>query len=151
MHNLRRDLLLGVGLTLFLIAAVWAAFVVTSQAVNQLLHQDAEAEGEAWARYLAANVKDLGGIVAGARPSAESMDFFEKAQKIGNVFLYKIYAPSGQLRLSSNELDEKTPETESIDAHNPEAAGAVLAGETVVEVKSGSDAKEEGDKEEEEL
>lgn len=151
MRNLRRDLLLGAGLTLFLVAAVWAAFLVTSHAVNGLLHQDAEAEGEAWARYLAANVKDLGEIVTGASPSAESMAFFEKAQKVGNVFLYKIYAPSGTLRLSSNELDEESPEAESIVAHNPVVAGAVLRGDTVVEVKNGRDAEEEGEEKEAEL
>ena len=57
MRTLRRDLVLGAGLIVFLLAAVWASFFVTSQAVNQLLRQDAEAEGEAWARYLAANVQ----------------------------------------------------------------------------------------------
>ena len=50
MRTLRRDLVLGAGLIVFLLAAVWASFFVTSQAVNQLLRQDAEAEGEAWAR-----------------------------------------------------------------------------------------------------
>jgi diguanylate cyclase (GGDEF)-like protein len=151
MPTLRRDFPLVAGLALFLVVAVWAAVLVTSNAVNGLLHQDAESEGESWARYLAANVKDLGAIVGGASPTAESMAFFEKAQKVGNVFLYKIYAPGGALRLSSNELDEETPEAESIVAHNPEVAGAVLAGETVIEVKNGSEAAEEGEEEEEEL
>ena len=91
MRILRRDTLLVAGSALFFLAAVWAAFLVTSNAVNLLLHQDAEAAGEAWARYLAANVKDLDAIVAGADPSAESMSFFEKAQKVGDVFLYKIF------------------------------------------------------------
>ena len=106
MRAKRRDLLLGVGLTVFLLAVVWSAVFVTSQAVNQLLRQDAEAEGEAWARYLAANVKDLHLIVSGESPSADSMHFFEQAQKVGDVFLYKIYDAKGGLRLSSDKLEE---------------------------------------------
>ncbi len=137
MRTLRRDLLLGVGLTVFLLAAVWAAFLVTSHAVNQLLRQDAEAEGEAWARYLAANVKDLGQIVAGASPSAESIVFFEKAQQVGDVFLYKIYDAKGSLRLSSDKLEEVGKVAESIPVHNPEAAEVVLEGETEIEAKEG--------------
>ena len=106
MRTLRRDLLLGAGLTVFFVAAVWAAFLVTSHAVNQLLHQDAEAEGEAWARYLAANVKDLDRSSPAPIPRAESMAFFEKAQKVGDVFLYKIFDSEGGLRLASDKLEE---------------------------------------------
>ena len=138
MRTLRRDLVLGAGLIVFLLAAVWAAFLVTSQAVNQLLRQDAEAEGEAWARYLAANVKDLRQIVAGASPSAESMAFFEKAQKVGDVFLYKIFDPQGGLRLASDKLEEVGKLSESIPVHNPDAAEVVLEGETEVEVEEGT-------------
>lgn len=142
MRTLRSDLLFGIGVAIFFLAAVWAAFLVTSSAVHGLLRQDAEAEGEAWARYLAANVKDLPQIVAGAEPSADSMSFFEKAQKVGDVFLYKIYAPDGRLRLSSNEPDEVDLEAESIVEHNPAVAAAVLAGQTVIKVE---DSHEGGD------
>jgi diguanylate cyclase (GGDEF)-like protein len=138
MRILRRDILLVAGSALFFLAAVWAAFLVTSHAVNQLLHEDAEAEGEAWARYLAANVKDLDAIVAGAEPSAESMSFFEKAQKVGDVFLYKIFDPEGGLRLASDNLGEVRKAGESIPVHNPEASEAVLRGKTEVEVKDGA-------------
>ena len=138
MRTLRRDLVLGAGLIVFLLAAVWASFFVTSQAVNQLLRQDAEAEGEAWARYLAANVRDLREIVAGASPSAESMAFFEKAQKVGDVFLYKIFDPQGGLRLASDKLEEVGKLSESIPVHNPDAAEVVLEGETEVEVEEGT-------------
>ena len=138
MRTIRRDLLLGAGLIVFLLAAVWASFFVTSHAVNQLLHQDAEAEGEAWARYLAANVRDLPEIVAGESPSAESMSFFEKAQKVGDVFLYKIFDPQGGLRLASDKLDDVRKSVESIPVHNPGAAEVVLRGETKVDVKEGT-------------
>ena len=140
MRSLRRDLVLGAGLIAFLFVAVWASFLVTSQAVNRLLRQDAETEGEAWARYLAANVRDLREIVAGARPSADSMAFFEKAQKVGDVFLYKIFAPDGRLRLSSDKLDEVDRLPNPSRSHNPEVAEVVLAGETEVEVEEGTSA-----------
>ncbi len=145
MRTLRRDVVLIAGLVVFLLAAVLAAVSVTSRTVEQLLRQDAQAEGEAWARYLAANVKDLGAIVAGAPASGDNIAFFEKAEKVGDVFLYKIYTPSGRLRLSSRAPDETDPKAESIVLHNPEAAEAVLAGKTIVEVKNGADASEEGE------
>jgi len=138
MRTIRRDLLLGASLIVFLLAAVWASFLVTSQAVNQLLHQDAEAEGEAWASYLAANIRDLPQIVAGENPSTESMSFFEKAQKVGDVFLYKIFDPQGGLRLASDKLDDVRKSVESIPVHNPGAAEVVLRGETKVDVKVGT-------------
>jgi diguanylate cyclase (GGDEF)-like protein len=146
MRTLRSDLIFGIGVAIFFVAAVWAAFIVTSNAVNRLLRQDAEAEGEAWARYLAANVRDLPQIVEGEAPSADSMSFFEKAQKVGDVFLYKIYAPDGRLRLSSSEPDEVDSDAESIVEHNPAIAAAVLAGQTVIEVEE----DEGGNHEEEE-
>lgn len=148
MRAIRRDLAIWGALAALLIAAVWGSFLVTSRAVNELLRQDAQTEGEAWARYLAANVKDLGAIVAGERPSDASMAFFEKAERVGDVFLYKVYAPSGTLRLSSHEPDEIDPHAESIVAHNPEASAAVLAGHTVVEVKDGEHEDEEEEEEE---
>ncbi|MGH6925117.1 MAG: putative bifunctional diguanylate cyclase/phosphodiesterase [Propylenella sp.] len=137
MRTMRRDLLLAAALIVLLIAAVWASSFVTSRAVNQLLRQDAEAEGEAWARYLAANIRDLPQIVAGEEPSADSMFFFEKAQKVGDVFLYKIFDPQGGLRLASDKLEEARIKAESIPVHNPEASEAVLRGKTEVEVKEG--------------
>jgi diguanylate cyclase (GGDEF)-like protein len=137
MRLLRRDLLILAGLAALLLVAVWAAVFVTSRAVDELLRQDAEATGEAWARYLAANVRDLGQIVAGAPPSEESVAFFERAQKVGDVFLYKIFDAKGGLRLVSNELDKVGKAAESIPVHNPEAAEVVLKGETEVEAKEG--------------
>ncbi len=138
MRTTPRDILLASGLMVFLIAAVWAAVFVTSRAVNQLLQQDAEATGEAWARYLAANVTDLDRIAAGDAPSTESLAFFEKAQKVGDVFLYKIFDANGDLRLVSNELEATGQAAQSIPVHNPGAAQVVLEGKTQVEAKEGA-------------
>ncbi len=142
MRIFRRDVLVFAGLAALLLFAVWSAALVTSHTVEELLRQDAEAEGESWAHYLAANVKDLGRIVAGAPASDESMAFFEKAEQVGSVFLYKIYAPDGRLRLSSRALDKIDPKAGSIVLHNPEAAKAVLSGKTIVELKNGAEAGE---------
>jgi diguanylate cyclase (GGDEF)-like protein len=138
MPIIRRDVPLAGGLIVVLLAAVWAAAFVTSRTVNHLLLQDAEVTGEAWARYLAANVADLEQIAAGQPPSPESITFFEKAQQVGDVFLYKIFDAEGGLRLVSNELDTAGQAAESIPAHNPGAAEVVLEGKTRVEVKEGT-------------
>jgi diguanylate cyclase (GGDEF)-like protein len=136
-------LFFGLALIGFLLAAIWAGIFVSSRTVNELLAQDAKAEGEAWTRYLAANVRDLEAIIAGSEPSAESMTFFEQAQQVGDVFLYKIYDAQGGLRLSSDHLEETGREAGSIPVHNPEAAEVVLEGDTVVEVESAEEEAEE--------
>jgi diguanylate cyclase (GGDEF)-like protein len=139
----RRDILLGIGLVAFLALAVWAAAALTSGTISKLLALDAETEASSWSRYLAANVADLPSIVKGAAPSPESRDFFERAQKVGDVFLYKIYDPDGQLRLSSDALQKIGSQSESIEVHNPAVAQAVLSGRAVVEVRGGEDEEDE--------
>jgi diguanylate cyclase (GGDEF)-like protein len=134
----RRDLLLAAALVGFLVAAVWAGAMVSSRTVDHLLRNDAEAEGEAWARYLAASVTDLDRIVAGEAPTPESMSFFERAQKVGNVFLYKIFDRNGGLRLASNELEKVGSSSASLPVHNPHAAEVVLRGEIEVEAEEGT-------------
>ena len=66
------------------------------------------------------------------------MAFFEKAQKVGDVFLYKIFDANGGLRLASDKLGEAVHAVEAILVHNPHAAETVLQGETDVEVKEGT-------------
>ncbi|MGQ7793127.1 putative bifunctional diguanylate cyclase/phosphodiesterase [Faunimonas sp. B44] len=138
MRASRGDLLLAAGLVASLIVAVAAAVTVTAYTIDRLLAQDARAEGESWARYLADNVQDLAAIAAGSTPSPESASFFEKARHVGDVFLYKIFDAEGQLRLASDRLDEAGHAAEAIPVHNPTAAATVLSGEPVIEAKAGT-------------
>ncbi|MYZ47503.1 putative bifunctional diguanylate cyclase/phosphodiesterase [Propylenella binzhouense] len=137
MRSLGRDLYLGVGLIGCLMAAVWGAIEVTSRTVENLLVEDARAEGRSWAQYLAGNIPDLPEIAAGAAPSAATMEFFARAQNVGDVFLYKIFDSEGRLRLASDRLEEAGNPAQEIAKHNPTAAAAVLRGEPVIEAKAG--------------
>ena len=53
---------------------------MASYTVNQLLYQDAESEGESWARYLASNVKDLESIARGAARLAGGLPLIPSAR-----------------------------------------------------------------------
>ena len=91
-------------LALVLAVAVGGTSAVLEATVEHLLHHDAAATARAWASYLAKNVWDLEDIVGGKNPSIDSQRFFDRAQQVGQVFRYKVYDPTGRLRLVSDEI-----------------------------------------------
>jgi diguanylate cyclase (GGDEF)-like protein len=129
-----RNLLLFVAV---LIILAGGASAIEKIAIEHLLYEDAVSSGHNWASYLAQNVGDLDRIVHGDPPSAASVAFFEKAQKVGNVFRYKIFDAQGHLRLVSDEPTAPATDEEDLAEHNEEAAEAIEAGHPIVEVKEG--------------
>lgn len=97
----RRQLLLSAGAFVALLAG---ALFFAQHSIDQLLYRDAVSTGHGWARYLARQIKDFDRIVAGERPSPQSLEFFRQAQRVGQVFRYKIFDPEGRLRLVSDDL-----------------------------------------------
>jgi hypothetical protein len=145
-----------------LLAGTWLA---AKLAVDHLLYHDAVMTGRSWTSYLVDNVTDLEEIARGARPNPESQSFFDRAQKAGQVFRYVIYDPEGRSRFasdgtqnhdrdrldepklpaSSNESSKKTGASKSDDdddegglaEHNPAAARAIAAGQTLIIAEEG--------------
>jgi diguanylate cyclase (GGDEF)-like protein len=125
------------GLVAALALLIGGAWLIAQQAINHLLFTDAVAAGHNWASYLALNISDLREIANGEKPSATSMDFFQRAQQVGHVFRYKIFAPDGRLRLASDRLPEAGADDQNLAEHNTEAASFIAAGKPLVEVKEG--------------
>ncbi len=117
-----------------LIGGNWAIQKFT---IDHLLYRDAVSTGHSWASYLAQNIGDLGAIAQGKKPSAASMAFFERAQKVGNVFRYKIFDRDGRLRLVSDELTAFGTDAQNLGEHNADAARAIAAGRPLVIAKEG--------------
>ncbi|NJO32450.1 MAG: PAS domain-containing protein [Rhodospirillales bacterium] len=117
-----------------LVAGIWIVQVI---AIQRLLYQDAVSTGHLWASYMAENVGDLAAIAEGKTPSAASVAFFERAQKVGNVFRYKVFSPEGHLRLVSDQLSVAGTDAQNLREHNVAAAGATAAGRPMVVAKTG--------------
>lgn len=121
-------LLLG-AMPLALLAGAWLIGTLT---VNHLLTHDAIMTGRGWATYLAENVKDLDQIAAGQKPTVESERFFERVQKVGQVFRYVIYDPQGRLKLASNEIDDDDDDAKDSEARNLNAVRAIATNAPVL-------------------
>ena len=114
------------------VALLSGAWLIGKVTVDHILHHDAVMTGQGWSTYLAENVKDLDQIVAGEKPSADSQRFFERVQKVGQVFRYVIYDQEGRVRLASNDADDDDDDTKDADARNLSAVTAITTGSPVI-------------------
>ena len=124
-------------LVIVLAALTGGTWAIQKLTIEHLLNLDAVSTGHSWASYLAQSVGDLAEIAKGQKPSAASMRFFERAQKAGNVFRYKIFDPNGYLRLVSDELTAIGTDVQNLAEHNAAAAIAIAAGQPLVVAKEG--------------
>jgi diguanylate cyclase (GGDEF)-like protein len=124
-------------LVLVLAALAGGSWAIEKLTIEHLLNRDAVSTGHSWASYLAQTVGDLPQIARGEKPSAASLAFFERAQKVGNVFRYKIFDPDGYLRLVSDELTAFGTDSQNLGEHNAAAAAAIAAGRPLVVAKEG--------------
>jgi diguanylate cyclase (GGDEF)-like protein len=128
----------------FLVAIIVAAilagtFAIAKLTIDYLLYHDAVSTGRSWTDYLVTNVRDLEQIAAGETPSKTSQLFFDRAQRVGQVFRYQIFDPVGHLRRVSDTLDPSDQEEdEDLAEHNPEAARSIAAGTPMVSAEDGT-------------
>jgi len=118
-----------------LTGGTWA---IQKLAIERLLFLDAVSAGYSWASYLAQSIPDFEAIAEGAKPSSASMTFFERAQKVGHVFRYKIFDRHGYLRLVSDELTAIGTDTQNLSEHNAAAASVLAMGRPHVIPKEGT-------------
>jgi diguanylate cyclase (GGDEF)-like protein len=126
-------------LAIVISSIVAGTFAIAKFTIGYLLYHDAVSTGRSWTDYLATNVNDLEQIAAGETPSKASQLFFDRAQKVGQVFRYQIFDPQGHLRRVSDTLDPSDQdEDEDLAEHNPEAARSIAAGTPMVSAEDGT-------------
>ncbi len=121
------------GLAVLLFVAL-SIGVVLKMTVDYLLNSDATATAESWAQYVAENVDDIEAIANGAQPSAESMKFFIRVQRVRNVFGFAVTDLTGNVRLISDGWKISSPQGAIRDEV---AARAAREGHAIIEIKNG--------------
>jgi diguanylate cyclase (GGDEF)-like protein len=129
--SVRRTLGFVIASLVLLIAGTFAAVKLTT---DHLLYRQATSAAENWARYVAANVKDLEQIAQGELPSSASMEFFRWAQRVGLVYRYEIFNREGFSQLVS---DRKQTALVDLSEFSPEAARSVARRTPVVAAQEG--------------
>lgn len=108
-----------------------------SAAVERQLKIDAQETSQQWADYFSKSLSDLEKIAAGTKPSEDSLRHMKQAERIGNVFRYKIFDAQGYLRFISDRSDLIWPEKPSLAKHNVEAARAIESGKPYTQINHG--------------
>lgn len=122
----------GVGVSLFVALSIGVVLKIT---VDYLLNSDATATAKSWAQYVVENVDDIEAIAGGAQPSAESMAFFIRTQRIRNVFGFAVTDADGNVQLMSDGWKITSPHGTIRDE---DAARAARAKKVIIEVKEGT-------------
>ena len=116
---------------------IFGTWVTAKLTINSLLDQGATSTAQKWARFLAANVRDLEQIARGELPSTASMSFFKSAQKFGDVFRYEIFNREGYSQLISDSTSIRLVD---LSEYSAEAARSVATGQPIVDtIDGGSD------------
>ena len=111
-------------------------------AVDRAVVVDAQDKARHWADYFLGSMPNLDELIASGKPTTEQSDIIEAAQKIGDVFRFKLYDVGARQTLVSDD-EAKADEGDDTEStvHNDEAAEALEAGTPVINI---SDEHEEG-------
>ena len=98
-------------------------------AVERAVVADAENKARHWTEYFLTAMPDLDRLLADGKLTAEQSKVIETAQKVGDVFRFKLYNPAAKQMLVSDDAaaadegnDEESPD------HNETAAGVLQSG-----------------------
>ena len=110
-------------------------------AVERAVASDAQAKAQQWADYFLTAMPDLDRLIADGRLTDEQTGIVHTAEKLGDVFRFKLYDPKARTILVSDDLSNRVKaagvEDES-PIFNDEAAEAMEMGEPAIEVQNGT-------------
>ncbi len=95
---------------------------------EHLLEADAESEASAWAKSLTENVDDLPAILAGAAPSARTIQLFKQASNVGGIYRYMIWDSNAKLIYIANTTHFVGSQPTLAAHHDPLVANTIHAG-----------------------
>lgn len=112
--------------------------IILDNISEHLIRQQAERESIAWAGYIGSSVDRIDQIAKGEKPTPSEHAFLLRVRKFGNIFRYKIFDPSGILRLVSDDLSFQESPSQDLGQHNPIAAGVLASGKPFAQIHDGS-------------
>lgn len=113
-------------------------------AVSSVVQRDGEVRMRQWSGYINNSMPDLEQIIHTGRPTAEQLQQLEIMREVGNVFLFKLFAPDGTLVLISDEVSTRAS-GDSVGLVNARARSAFQTGQIVISVKNGKGEKSRPD------
>jgi diguanylate cyclase (GGDEF)-like protein len=116
MQTHRRSLRFAILGMVMLGGSVWLGI---NAAVNSAVSADADHKARDWGAYFIEQMPNLNHLVATGLPDTRQLELIRAAQKIGDVFRFKLYDQRGVLTLVS---DAQGTKTEISDAENDSAA-----------------------------
>jgi diguanylate cyclase (GGDEF)-like protein len=110
-------------------------FFGVNYAVDRAVVVDARDKAQHWADYFLGAMPDLDGLIARGEPTVEQIDIIEAAQKIGDVFRFKLYNTAARQVLVSDDA-KKADEGDDVESpdHNDEAAEALETGVPIINI-----------------
>ena len=122
-----------------IVAAVIAAIggILNWSAANRLLHADARAQAQQWAKFIKLNLEDLDGVLAGKPITANDMIVLKTAREAGDVFRYHIFSVDGWIMFSSDFLGLDEDYQNLIGKERHDLDPRLLRGEVLTELEDG--------------
>jgi len=105
-------------------------------AVGSAVQRDGEVRMRQWAGYINNRLPDLEQIIETGRPTAEQLQQLEIMREVGNVFLFRLFAPDGTLVLVSDGVSTRASE-DSVGEISSRARQAFQTGQIDISVKNG--------------
>jgi hypothetical protein len=105
----RRSLIFAVIGMIMLGGSVWFGI---NTAVDSAVSADADHKAREWATYFIEEMPNLNHLVTTGLPDARQMELIGTAQKIGDIFRFKLYDHSGVLTLVSDKDGSKVESNE---------------------------------------
>lgn len=114
-----------------------AVYFGTDATINRAVSTDADYKARGWAAYYIEHMPNLDALIATGSPDASQLERIAMAEKVGDVFRFKLFDRRGVMTLVS---DEATYASESATAreHNAKAADVLRTGISNVSLNDGT-------------
>ena len=114
-----------------------AVFFGVDATVNRAVSADAEHKARDWADYFIEHMPELDRLIVTGMPDADQLARLTVAEKIGDVFRFKLFDSTGAMTLVSDEAAYAN-ESASAREHSTKAADVLRTGVASIAVKDGT-------------
>ena len=113
-----------------------AVYFSINQTIERAVAFDAERKARSWAAYLTSTMPGLDRLIETGTPYPSQFAVIEVAEKIGDVFRFKLFDRKGHLTLVSDQVGNATES--AAREHSEKAANVVRTGVSNISLNDGS-------------